>query len=226
MRGRPGHIKLKPRILKERIMTKGLSEFKFLMDIADSSALMKSCKHCHAKNVSSIVVKDVAGVLTRVFLAWPGHELHENELYDGYLPVGIHDHKYNLKLKRITGRVQHIEYKIGSHGPMLKHWTFASGQTTNPPVVQPKGLYNIDEMCRRDLDDYSTPLHYQRLHNIVCKGPAAWLVRESEPRQMTTNLYTKADLLNFDGLYSPFKSEDQVRNHVTLFLDLVKNKGN
>lgn len=70
---------------------------------AKDDSLLMSRSHCHARNVSSIVMRQrIDGSLLRAFLTWPCHRLDDNRP-GGRLQVGVHDHRYGVRLSLIHG---------------------------------------------------------------------------------------------------------------------------
>lgn len=176
---------------------------------APSECLEMSLMHCHAKNVSSIVVaKDSFGSLSRIFLAWPGHELHENRLGRS-LPVGIHNHKYNLSLAPIYGEVYHTIYMKDDEGVELQHYVWENRAGRH------MGTVRLKEMQRGKID-HETLMSIQ-LHNIDCEGCAAWSVIEGRKLRLCNDLYTAREP-SVEGLYVPIGSRNDVVQHVNEFI--------
>lgn len=176
--------------------------------------ILMSRKHCHAKNLSSIVVKNDNGRLLRAFLAWPGHELGRNYL-GGELTVGIHDHRYDLSLKLIHGDVRSTQYQVANGGVVVHEWSFKSGGASGPPVATKVRNTRIDHAWNRWLNsDGWFNLDAFELHTVDCRNLAAWWVREGEHQQDVTRLFTTCDTIDTTGLYQPFASRDEVIEHV------------
>lgn len=186
----------------------------------DPALLMMSRKNCHARNVSSIVVaKEPGGPLTRMFLAWPGHELDENHL-GGKLTVGIHDHKYDLRLRWLSGFVVHATYEPSDEGTELNKWRFTSGLVNRKPQVESAGRERLTLKDFEVLAERGIFITHDEIHDVRAHGPAAWLVTEGPtiPGKQHTTLYTKTPTVEFDPeLYVPFESADEVIQHVEDF---------
>ena len=180
---------------------------------ASEEDLMMSRMNCHAKNVSSIVLKNTNDVLTRVFLAWPGHHLHMNSDPKTAV-VGVHDHRYDIRLKLLRGKVRNIEWKI-VEGEDLSHYSYLT-KFPNPPEITKLGLVSLEKVRETNLiHDVWLCLKYDTLHSIDCRGKCAWYVKEGVFKQNTTNLITN----NFNeesmkSLYNRFSSIDDIYNHV------------
>lgn len=186
---------------------------RFLAEVlASGDELLMSRKDCHAKNVSSIVVRNNGGRLTRAFLAWPGHELATNRL-GGKLAVGIHDHRYDLALRAIYGVVRNTIYNR-LPGLGLTEWEFETGLATGHPIVRRVGAMSAVVASEEILGDDWTFLDSESLHDIDCNGLAAWWVTEGESKKYSTTLLTRSTSVDADGLYGLFSSRDEVVSHV------------
>lgn len=185
------------------------------VELAPEPVLLKSRMHCHAKNVSSVVVSELPnGSLMRAFLAWPGHRLYANSL-ESDLEVGIHDHKYELSLELVAGNVKNVTYGRRINGRRLNEWRFRSGVETGIPTATLVGTANIAETSRVSLSrEFLVTLYADTLHNIECAGAAAWLVIEGTSHRETTTLLTAKGKVETGGLYEKFETRDDVIQHV------------
>lgn len=178
---------------------------------------MMSRSNCHASKVSSIVLGKNHTGLIRVFLAWDGHNLAENHLM-GNLPIGIHDHRYGLSLRLIHGRVRNTYYERGT-GRTLNEWNFITGGMAGSPSLIKIGKAQISATREMWLKkDAWLSMTATQLHNIDCKGMAAWLVAEGAVEQEITSLFTVGSSINTSDLYKPFNSSMEVINHVDEFI--------
>lgn len=205
---------------------RGVHTLKLLVEDASDDALMMSRQHCHAHSVSSIVVRNAAGRLTRVFLAWPSHSLHWN--FPGSLAyeVGIHDHKYPLSLQLIHGTVENHTYDLSGSdcATLLREFRFTQSREVGEPGVTEIGtahleLDEITQLARHWehwLDAYA-------LHTIWCPegAPAAWVVSEGDVIKGSTRLFTNKPPV-FNGLYMKFDSPKHVRDHVEKFIEVCQ----
>jgi len=206
-----------------------------LVEKAEDDVILKSRKHCHAKNVSSIVLAQSGNKLFRAFLAWPGHELEENRPCGRY-PVGVHDHRYDLTISLICGHVENVVYDaIRSFGPeevspdlhwpnahTQTKWQFTSGVESGVPSVKRVGSERIREVKRLKLPEYgSVYLTDDTLHDIECSGVCGWYVIEGEERKKTTTLYTNG-AFDTAGLYEPFGSKAEVIEHVQSWAECAR----
>lgn len=193
-----------------------IGEFLEMVEAASEATILKSRKNCHAMDVSSIVVSEDEGRLTRAFLAWPGNLLHTNTL-KSHLAVGIHDHRYDLSLKLIGGMVWNTTYVRDDRSPhRLTEWRFQSGVKTGVPTVERAGDEKVGLLpatSERLTDDRWLTLNANELHNIEAFGLAGWLVREGETRKDTTTLFTKRPV-DTTGFYGEFMSKSEVVDHV------------
>lgn len=189
-----------------------------LAQMAPEDVIVRSRMHCHAENVSSIVLRSKDGRLTRAFLAWPGHTLSDNRP-GGNMTVGIHDHRYDLSLSLICGDVQNVRYEFDdATGYPLKRWRFRSGVESGTPVATPDGDGWLSPAAREQvLPSYSQKLRLDAfaLHTIECFGVCGWYVEEGVERQTETVLFTESDTVDTAGLYVPFRSKSEVIDHVS-----------
>ncbi|MCG8583716.1 MAG: hypothetical protein MI757_03295 [Pirellulales bacterium] len=163
-----------------------LEELLEAVEKADDEVLMMSRKHCHARHVSSIVVSREGDRLRRAFIAWPGHQLHTNRLGKG-LAVGIHDHRYDLSLKAISGDVCntiYVEDEKAEHE--LNRWRFSSNINGDGGIVR-DGTARVRVLRQTKLIDDWLHMSANVLHNVDCYGPAAWWVDEGRLVQEKPN---------------------------------------
>jgi hypothetical protein len=198
------------------MIEKGIDLLLSMVRRAETSAMMMSRMHCHARNLSSIVLRSHAGRLQRAFLAWTGHRLHTNRLDDD-MEVGIHDHRYDLWLSLIHGDVENVCYERCNESSVpLMEWRFRTGVASGHPtkeLVETKGG-GLAMGARQPLIKGSwIGLDADTLHDVEVRGVAAWLVQEGETVKDTTSLFTKGEF-STDGLYQPFRSRHDVIDHV------------
>lgn len=150
--------------------------------IVPKSTLMKSRLNCHNQGLHSIVFAEgVGGCLHRVFLTTPDHRMHLNcDL--GAMPLGLHDHWYNLSLECVHGIVVNVSVGVDpqcAEGVLLNKF-----QYFNPEVQTPDGnvsaTINKLEVLTPDPSCNFIRLGHEQLHTIfVPEGKqAAWIVRE------------------------------------------------
>jgi hypothetical protein len=188
------------------------------LSLIPAQTLLMSKKNCHAKHVSSIVLINSNGILTRAFLAWPGHQLFTNRIGSKFA-VGIHNHRYDLNLKFVAGSdVFHDVYQVTDKVHVkFNKWTFSSGGTNVHPTVTADGKENLFLYRSFQLDKVWRFCDNRVLHTIRTDGPACWLVKESKPVNDITTLYTTTDTVETSGLYESFASVEEVVNHVKEF---------
>lgn len=80
----------------------------------EEDTLMLSRKNCHQLGLDSIVIENNVGKLTRAFFAHEHHRMWEN-INITKPSLGIHDHKYNLKLTGLCGDSFNITAKVLLH---------------------------------------------------------------------------------------------------------------
>lgn len=185
---------------------------------APRDLLMMSKMDCHAKKVSSIVFgRNSKGGLNRFFMAWPGHELSQNHA-GGSFPVGIHNHRYDILIRPVFGKVTHYFYGEGK-GKEFNKFKFTTGGTDRPPSFEFLGKFKIFVQSSDFLSEIYLP--FSQLHNIACDGPAVWIVKEGRVHQDSTLLFTPRLDVETGGLYKPFTSDKEILNHIKIFTNLT-----
>lgn len=187
----------------------GIQYFKNLVEVADNATLLMSRKHCHAKNVSSIVVRNDDGQLTRAFLCWPGHGL-----FGGHLEVGVHDHLYDIHLVGISGTAYNVLYQESPDGDVFYHWAHRSGVESGAPELRLLGCGHLKQTARKRIRGEFISMCSDQLHTIEAFGVCGWMVQEGRRRKTETTLFTATSTVNTDGLYERFESRDEVVAHV------------
>jgi hypothetical protein len=201
------------RMLAPGVSSAGLFSLLSFVEHASDGALLMSRKNCHAKNVSSIVLAVEDGRLFRAFLAWPGHRLADNRP-DGFLEVGIHDHRYDLTLSLIHGDVCNVLYQPTDEGGHRLHkWRFSGGIESGEIVTTSLGMSSLTETSREHLGHGYCMLLADDFHDIECRGVCGWFVAEGERKKRGTTLFTNA-AVSGEGLYQPFTSRSDVIEHV------------
>lgn len=186
------------------------------IDQVPAPILLKSVQHCHIRHLSSIVIGVHNHCLQRIYLAWPQHQLVNNDPSQP-LAVGIHDHRYDLQFTPLYGDIIHSKYQLGSGYP-LKHWLFQSGEMQQQPTQRDAGEALLHLSSSHVLTEES--LAADELHLIHCHGVAAWLVTESPVKKNITHLYTNTPKTQ-PNTYQRFDSVDAVIAHIQQFLALL-----
>lgn len=202
------------------------------LDKVPSDILLMSRKHCHAKNVHSIVLnRGPDGELLRAFITDKQHELYKNSIGDD-LAVGIHNHKYDLKLKLLFGEVRNDIYTAISQyraiyylrtGFELNHFEFKndmSGKIEYKKVGVAKVSKEQDGVYLSEYCWYCLPNDI--FHNIWVprNSYSGWLVQESRQIRDITHLYTNSEDIDTSDLYEKFSSRDELYS----FLDGLERR--
>lgn len=196
-----------------------------LFDASEEDVLL-SRKHCHAKNVSSLVFKNNNGRLSRCFLTWEGHELAQNVIGDK-MPVGIHSHYYDLTITHVCGIVYNANYKAKSitkenkaRQEVLNHIKYESGLNSGEPTVKNIGKKFLELEACRNMHGARLHLDANQLHTMQVFGMAAWVVEEGETKFDHVNLFSPYDAAtienfykDFDEFYSKFRTKEDVIEH-------------
>lgn len=207
-------------------MVDRVQAFLAAVDAASPEALMMSRRHCHCRNLSSIVVANSDGRLTRAFLAEPGHEMHTNGSNAARWAVGVHDHRYSLTLTGLYGVAHNYNYRVcdalDSKSLSVNHWLFRSAIPTGEAGLEPVGDAFIQRTEIEPLSPFNNRLRLpaDRLHTVWCRETwkAAWLVEEGPVESEVTKLYTRGTI-DLRGLYQPFTSADDVRAYTHAFFN-------
>lgn len=176
--------------------------------IAHPNTLAMSRAHCHARNLSSVVLANRDGRLRRVFLAWPGHSLTADPPHNGPLTVGIHDHRYAIALTPVFGGLWNHLYAPGDDIEMTAY-AFTSGVSNGEPRAEPMGTKRLNYLGARRVHSPVQMPHGQ-LHTVTCSPCAAWIVEEGVRLQKATALYSNVTPQLRD-LYEPI---EDVKGHV------------
>lgn len=163
----------------------------------------KCVKHCHAKNVYSIVLKELEdNRLLRIYIAMPENELYKNDP-SANLPmsVGFHNHRYHIGLKVLKGSlINHIvtESENGIAYGLYGYETGMNKTKLEKPKIQLKGSISIKEHIKKTLNkgDY---FEFQAtdIHSISTKPDelVAWIILEGKlDTRYNAKLITNDDL--------------------------------
>jgi len=200
-------------------------DFVKMLNYAGDKILMKSVVNCHALHVSSIVLKSRNECLTRMFLAWPGHELYKNGWNSAKLLVGIHNHRYDLTLTPFTGAVENRIYEISnpSAGRLFDEYAFVSGVDSGAFQATKIGTEFLRHQ-RSEMLTKPVTMQSDEFHTVAAWGASAWLVEEGPAKTDTTRLFTNSTVKNDWRMYMGFRSPEDVREHCDNFLHVAKLK--
>lgn len=177
---------------------------------APNTILSMSRKDCHCKGLDSIVIADRAdGRLVRVYVAHPGSEINKPN-NDG-LVVGIHNHRYPLRLLGLAGMCFNIEYSISPMHPLggapwdlfLNAYRFGKmGQD-----IKSCGKRRVRRVSETRIDDIILPA--ESLHTVVVgERGGVWAALEGPEIGGDTICLSDRDLTKWspEGLYREFDS--------------------
>lgn len=185
----------------------------------EEDTLMLSRKNCHQLGLDSIVIENNVGKLTRAFFAHEHHSMWEN-INVTKPSLGIHDHKYDLKLTRLYGNSFNITAKVLLHRKGMFMYKYSpewvGGTGINGKAI-PCSLEVISKVNIGVIDILSDTLHTVM---VPMHKKAAWIVEEGSTAKQETTLITnvKREDFNLNGLYLPFESKDEIVNMVEEFL--------
>jgi hypothetical protein len=185
-----------------------------MLDQATDDDLLMSRFNCHVIGVHSIVLKNDSGRLTRCFLADRNHHLYGNlSFHNMALQVGVHDHRYDLLIKGITGVAINATFGESLEGFECSKYKFTDGQGSEWLGKSNLRLKEINPLY----GGFGVFMHRAELHTMfVPKGQrASWLVKEGYQLQDHTLLYTNSSPLA--AKHTVFNSADSVREFVKSF---------
>lgn len=212
---------------------------------AAPDALMRSRKNCHALGLDSIVISvdENTGALTRMFISNPSGELSDGWDYAAPNPqtfgpmalnhfsVGVHEHKYPIRLQQVLGQARHIECAIVSpcdHACDDRGvWMHASMFGAFGESVEPIGMRLVRPIENRVIVDEYLPA--EALHTVVAdpRG-AAWLAVEGAATKDKTICLSNEPLSKWDSsaLYQRFQSPHEVIDYASVALNNIQRQQN
>lgn len=202
-----------------------LDEFGECLREAEDEDLMKSRRRCHVPWADSIVLHTGrGGRLLRFFMMRPGHEMHENVI-GGKWHVGIHSHRYPIKLCPVFGAIHHDVYKKSVDGTGMNLFRFTNHMDGTPPEVEFARCTRVVREARHTLFPWEECISpHGEFHTIAIDGgkPALWLVLEGQQMSNSTELFSPhSDPKPPENSYVPFDSPEEIRDHVHSFLESV-----
>jgi len=191
------------------------------IETAPAETLMKSRRNCHVRGLDSVVIREcpVSGALTRMFIAcpnsdlsigWGAHRENKNPLDSAM--VGVHEHKYMIRLQRIVGHALHLEcaaVHMGSYGSTLMY-AHTVGGFSDAPVMHPMQRV-IKVIHKHTIEDMM--LMPEVLHTVVADtAGAAWLVTEGPRETDRSRCYSRLPMADMEmaGLYKEYKDREDV----------------
>lgn len=194
-----------------------LDQMVTVVESADDRALLKSIRNCHVVHIDSIVVRDRDERLQRYYLAWPGHELQRNTPESHDWCVGVHNHRYALRLQHVSGIVYSHQFEA-VEGDEFLQWRcgklgadyIETGRT---------GLRHKSSV--RLMPGEPLELTSQLLHTVSAEGPASWFVTEGSASSEEPRLIRRSAPAWDERLYQKFESADQIREHARTFREAV-----
>lgn len=178
-----------------------------LVHNAKEEDLLKSCFHCHAKHVHSIVLKtdirDGHEYLTRLYLTMPGHKL-----LNGINTIGAHNHRYDIEITGIYNKnyIYNTIYRDRRSYDLSKYYTIYSINNIHktyeiktqfckkPPIIKHIGYAELAVVFEDNLLN-SIYLGADTIHSMkVYKDYTGWLVEEQVHKNDTTYLYQNNDI--------------------------------
>jgi len=191
--------------------------------------LLMSRMNTHCFGMDSIVVKNTNGQLDRVWLHWPEAKLYKNVVHSPTLELSIHNHRYDIRITGVCGKVYEHEYDapartFNTHY-QYKHYTFDSPLTggKGPEYKGVRELRHVRSylLAGATFGNQSAYLDYSQLHTleVPVNTYACWTVNEGPKVRDWTDMYTdlNGDFALEEGLYKPFSSYQAVIDRVARF---------
>lgn len=148
----------------------------------------KCVKHCHAKNIYSIVLKELeANRLLRIYIAAPQNELYRNNPSSNLaMSVGFHNHRYDIGLQVLKGSLTNHIVSESPEGVEYKLYGYETGMNKaklQKPKIELKGEVAIKECLTKklyegDFFEFSA----SDIHSISSKPNelVAWVILEGK----------------------------------------------
>ncbi|HVL40255.1 MAG TPA: hypothetical protein VM328_12770 [Fimbriimonadaceae bacterium] len=178
---------------------------------------------CHTPGLDSIVLEHEADErgkkvsMKRIFVAHPGrHGLHRLLDDSGNYVLGVHTHRYDLRLTTLVGRLVNHEVRICSSlwtgEPIYERsFTSALSSATGTPVLSEPTMGFIREQRNRVLmPGESRTMFSMDLHTVLVPHEfTAWLVEEG-PDRSPSRFYSRTPdhVPDTTGLYRPLSVSD------------------
>ena len=155
---------------------------------ATDKDLMMTRFDCHVKGLHSIVLKNDNGKLTRCFIAERNHEMYLNINSRLHLPLGIHDHRYDLRLRQVTGEALNILYKENSSLCNVMKYKYESEIKGGVGAIY-DGISGVEVCGVNKFTDII--MSSDELHTVYVpkNQESSWLVQEGHEQQDVTNLF-------------------------------------
>lgn len=185
-----------------------------LLSESKDSDLMMSKFNCHVKGLHSIVLKNNHGILTRCFFTEKDHTMHLNINSKLNLPLGIHNHRYGIRLNQVSGEAVNILYKENKPLNNISKFKYDS-EILGGSGASFVGFSGV-EVCgvSKFTDIY---MAHHELHTVfVPKGcMSSWVVMEGDTESMKTDLFQNGSV-NCSKYKKP-ENPDQVREFIHNF---------
>lgn len=189
-----------------------------IMKSASDAELIMSRKNCHGPDIASIVLnKRIDGRLVRCFLVGREHCWHDNLDSFGFFALGVHDHRYDIRLMQVSGHPYNAVFRTGLGEQRVTRYRFSSKLDGGVGATHLGAEHLWPESV--SLIDY-TVMRSDQLHTVyVPRGEkASWIVEEGpQVKDVTTLFNNRAP--KTDDLYESFESAQEVRDYVEAFFD-------
>jgi quercetin dioxygenase-like cupin family protein len=163
----------------------------------------KCVKDCHAKNLYSIVLKELEnGRLLRLYVVLADNDLYKNDPNnEAKMSIGFHNHRYDIGLQVVYGQLTNQVIRKAKSDCFYKRYGFETGMGKGhlgQPKIIFKGMVAVKFASPRNLQkgDYLS-LPSDVLHSISTpkNEMVAWLILEGKAKKdFSPELITNANL--------------------------------
>ena len=173
-------------------------------------------RHCHVKNLYSIVLHDEPGNRLRMFFAGPMHELWHNvpDCVGNSDTLAVHPHHCDVRLVKLFGDVTNYRMGIVPRSEGAWHeFKYVSAITTNGPgsLTATGRRAELLVAKKETLDTTGLYMKAWELHTIYVQGGcrAAWLVIEgAEDPDYEPLCWSRSETHDLTGLYEKMTAQE------------------
>jgi hypothetical protein len=202
-----------------------------LLNTAPPDVLMMSRKDMHVRGLDSVVLaRDPKNdTLFRMYIATTDI-LEYNGIVGHPLPLGVHDHKYDITFHLVKGFVMNHTYeaiaggctsnrRVRGYTPMQR-WQFYPFNDPDGVRATPVSRDFVVPIWSERIGPTPTEMEHVILHTIQATKGSAWIVQERNKRpNKVSNLYThSSDPPDMSGLYESFRNPQHVVDHARAWL--------
>lgn len=185
---------------------------------------MMSRMHVGSRAITSIVVKNDDGILTRLMLAHKHHFLDTKSIYLAF-PLGIHSHLYDFTTSAMFGKIYYECWDRGKNktDEFFYEYKFDGKTGDILPVSAHSPLALIDEI---KLTGKETTYKANHFHSFKVIGQqAAWVINEHNRTQEEMTVFSWYPIPRNNLESRQFIGPEHVRRFVIDFFNEAENDG-